>query len=119
MNLLTLPLLNRSCSVNLGNPGFYQRCKDGKKNQCPQCNGKVKPISGIICGNFGHKKILGYRCSSVFHAIYCCKHESNNFPVLGKDDADNSLMDYLEPDDPKRFQEARDGDHMMLTFQCG
>ena len=27
-------------------------------------------------------------------------------------------VNYLVPDDPRRFKEARDGDHMMLTFQC-
>jgi hypothetical protein len=44
----------------------------------------------------------------------------DDFPVLGQQDLDESLIDesFLEDDDPKRFQEGRDGDHLMCPFQC-
>jgi hypothetical protein len=40
--------------------------------------------------------------------------------VLGQQDLDASLIDesFLEDDDPKRFQEGKDGDHLMCPFQC-
>ena len=119
MNLSPLRLLNPFCPILLGKLDFYQRWKDGL-TQCRQCNGRVKAISGVICGNFGHEQIQGYRCSGVYHAKCYRQHDDNRFPVLGDDNADNSLMGVndLEPDDPQRFKETRDGDHMMLPFQC-
>ena len=40
--------------------------------------------------------------------------------MMGKDNLDDLLMvvNDLEPDDPHRFQVARNGDHMMVPFQC-
>jgi hypothetical protein len=48
------------------------------------------------------------------------KYSTDDFPVLGQQDLDSSLIDeaFLEDDDPKRFQEGRDGDHLMYPFQC-
>ena len=41
---------------------------------------------------------------------------------MGRDNLDDSLMgvnvNNLESDDPHRFQMARNGDHIMLPFQC-
>ena len=80
----------------------------------------MKAISGVICGNFGHERIQGYRCSGVYYAKCYRQYDDNRFPVLGDDNVDDSLMGVndLEPDDPQRFKEARNGDHMMLPFQC-
>lgn len=102
-----------------GKTDFYQRWKIGE-SLCQHCSSKVKTVSGIICGNFSHERIPGYRCSGFFHAKCYCQHEDDNFSVLGDDNADNSLMGVNEilSDDPKRFKEARDNDHMMLPFQC-
>ena len=58
MKLSPLRLLNRFCPIFLGKPDFYQRWKVGII-QYRQCNGKVKAISGVIYGNFGHERILG------------------------------------------------------------
>ena len=80
----------------------------------------MKAISGVICGNFGLERIPGYRCSGVYHAKCYRQYDDNRFPVLGDDNSDDSLMGVndLEPDNPERFKEARDRDHMMLPFQC-
>ena len=55
-----------------------------------------------------------------WNAACYTKHNDNNFPKMGRDDLDDSLMGVndLESDDPHRFQMTRNGDHMMLLFQC-
>mmetsp|Transcript_9981 Transcript_9981/g.15337 ORF Transcript_9981/g.15337 Transcript_9981/m.15337 type:complete len:126 (-) Transcript_9981:49-426(-) len=42
------------------------------------------------------------------------------FPVLSIQDLDDSLEDdgRMEDEDPLRFCEARDGDHLLTTFVC-
>eukprot|EP00536_Pseudo-nitzschia_multiseries_P008949 jgi/Psemu1/66766/estExt_Genemark1.C_2380032 len=42
------------------------------------------------------------------------------FPVLSLRDLDNSLINesLLEDEDPTRFKEATNGDHLMTAFQC-
>ena len=59
-------------------------------------------------------------CQSVYHVGCYCKHKRNVYPVLAIKDLDDSLIDdsKMEDDDPKRFEVARDGDHMMFPFQC-
>jgi hypothetical protein len=44
----------------------------------------------------------------------------DRYPVLQAKDLEDSLMDPddLVDDDPMRYQEARDGDHLMCPFQC-
>jgi hypothetical protein len=40
--------------------------------------------------------------------------------VLGVKNLDDALVnkELLEEDDPQRFREARDGDHLVCPFQC-
>ena len=80
----------------------------------------VPATSGIICENFGIVRYLRVRCAGVWHAVCYTKHNDNNFPKMGRDDIDDLLMGLndLELDNPYRFQVARNGDHMMLPFQC-
>jgi hypothetical protein len=44
----------------------------------------------------------------------------DDFPVLNQDVEAEDLVsdDKMEDDDPGRFKEARDGDHLMTPFQC-
>jgi hypothetical protein len=46
--------------------------------------------------------------------------EKDSFPVLGAKDLDDALLDekLLEDDNLLRFQEAREGDHLLCGFQC-
>jgi hypothetical protein len=48
------------------------------------------------------------------------QHQKDAFPVLAIADLDESLLDknLLEDDDPLRFKEAREGDHLVCLFQC-
>ena len=78
---LTIAFVKPLLTILLGKLDFYQRWKDGL-TQCKQCNGKVKEISGVICGNFGHEQIPGYQCSEVYHAKCYRQHKDNRFPVL-------------------------------------
>ena len=56
----------------------------------------------------------------LWHAECYTKLEGDNFPVLGRDDLDDSFMgeDESESEDVNRFQVARNGDSMMVPFQC-
>ena len=59
-------------------------------------------------------------CAGVWYAACYKKYYDNSFPTMGRDVFDYSLMGVndLELDDPYIFQVARNGDHMMLPFQC-
>jgi hypothetical protein len=48
------------------------------------------------------------------------KDPLDKYPVLQAKDVEDSLMDPddLVDNDPMRYQEARDGDHLMCPFQC-
>ena len=77
-------------------------------------------ISGIIYGNFGVERYPGVKCAGVRHAACYTKHWDDIFPIMQKDNLDDLPMrvNELEPDNPHRFQVARNGDHMMVPFQC-
>ena len=80
----------------------------------------VSASSGIICSNFGVERYPGVRCAGVWYAACYTKCNDNNFTVLGRDNLDDSLMGLndLEADNPYIFHVVRNGDHMMLLFQC-
>ncbi|KAI2492586.1 hypothetical protein MHU86_21970 [Fragilaria crotonensis] len=44
----------------------------------------------------------------------------DNFPVFNQETEAEDLVsdDKMEEEDPNRFKEARDGDHLMTPFQC-
>ena len=60
-------------------------------------------------------------CQSVYHAGCYRKHEHDTYPVLAIKNLDDSIIgdSKMEDEDPERFAVARDGDHMMVPFQCG
>jgi hypothetical protein len=78
-------------------------------------------LGGIICANFGLVRGRGLdRCVGAWHAACFRQHEKDVFPVLGVQDVDAALVDesLLEDEDPMRFREAREGDHLLCPFQC-
>ena len=77
-------------------------------------------MSGIICGNFGCRENRGSVCKGAFHGHCFQQGETDRFPVISLRDLDNSLVDdsTMVDEDPLRFKEARDGDHLMAPFQC-
>jgi hypothetical protein len=81
----------------------------------------VGVIGGIICANFGWaRRISVGACTSAWHGACYQQHVKDAFPVLAAADLDEALLDekLLEDDDPMRFKEARDGDHLVCLFQC-
>jgi hypothetical protein len=70
--------------------------------------------------NFGLRQHGNSWCRNAWHGKCYVQHKLDDFPVLGQQDLDALLIDesFLEDDDPKRFQEGRDGDHLMCLFQC-
>ena len=63
---------------------------------------------------------LGKMCQSVYHAGCYSKHKRDVYPVLAIKDLDDSLVDNnkMDNDSPEQFEIARNGDHMMIPFQC-
>ena len=96
------------------------RAWENENATCLICNGKIEGYCGIICGNFGICENQGQLCQGVYHARCYRQHEQDAYPVLAIQDLDDSIMDdsKMVEDDPKRFQVARDGVHMMVLFQC-
>jgi hypothetical protein len=81
----------------------------------------VDDIGGIICANFGWaRKINAGACTGAWHGSCYAQDKRDSFPVLGAKDIDDALLDekLLEDDDPLRFREAREGDHLLCGFQC-
>jgi hypothetical protein len=88
--------------------------------KCVLCNLTLDELSGIRCGNFGLRQHGRVWCTNAWHGRCYVKDSTDDFLVLGQQDLDASLVDeaFLEDDDPKQFQEGRDGDHLMCPFQC-
>jgi hypothetical protein len=59
-------------------------------------------------------------CNGAWHGKCFVQDVNDNFPVLQVQDLDDSLVEpsRFGDEDPKRFKEARDGDHLMTPFQC-
>jgi hypothetical protein len=59
-------------------------------------------------------------CNGAWHGTCFVQDAADKFPVLQVQDLDDSLVDEstLDDEDPNRFKEARDGDHLMTPFQC-
>ena len=77
-------------------------------------------MSGVICANFGCRENRGKICNGAWHAKCYTQHKDDKFPVLKAADLDECLMDEstMVDEDPRRFKEARDGDHLVTPFQC-
>jgi hypothetical protein len=81
----------------------------------------VDAVGGIICANFGWaRSISDGVCRGAWHGSCYTQDKRDSFPVLGAKDIDDALLDekLLKDDDPLRFREAREGDHLMCGFQC-
>ena len=59
-------------------------------------------------------------CNGAWHGACYKQSEKDNFPVFNQETEAEDLVsdDKMEEEDPKRFKEARDGDHLMTPFQC-
>jgi len=82
---------------------------------------KIPPHSGIVCGNYGHSPGSGLVCAGVWHAACYKQYRLDKFPVLKASDLDDDMVDpedFEEEEDQLRFTEARDGDHLIVPFQC-
>ena len=63
---------------------------------------------------------MGSMCQSTYHGCCFQQGEKDSFPVLSLKDLDNSLVDNstIVDKDPAWFKEGRDGDHLLIPFQC-
>jgi hypothetical protein len=78
-------------------------------------------MGGVVCANFGMNRGIGQgNCRGAWHGHCYVQHPKDNFPVLAVSDLDQSIVndEAMEEEDPLRFEEARDRDHLMCPFQC-
>ena len=59
-------------------------------------------------------------CDGAWHAGCYRQHSKDPFPVLNASDLDTAIIndEAMEEEDPRKFQEGRDGDHLMCPFIC-
>jgi hypothetical protein len=69
---------------------------------------KIEKLSGVRCGNFGVRQHDNSWCRNAWHGKCYVQHKLDDFPVLGQQDLDASLIgeSFLEDDDPKRFKKV-------------
>ena len=77
-------------------------------------------MSGIICANFGIRSFGNWTCRVVWHGKCYTEKPGVDFPYMVASDLDGSLIDdnAMAEDDERRFREARDGDSLIVPFQC-
>lgn len=89
--------------------------------RCQECGKMIVHPNGILCANFGVSRgVSGQPCMRAWHGS-CYKQDANDdFPVWCQEVEEDQVIDddLMEDEDPQRFKEARDGDHLMSTFQC-
>jgi hypothetical protein len=58
-------------------------------------------------------------CKGAWHTHCYQQSELDKFPVLAACDLEQSIVndEGMEEEDPMRFRDARDGDHLMCSFQ--
>jgi hypothetical protein len=60
------------------------------------------------------------KCLGAWHGSCYTQSSKDNFPVWARQMDEDEMVDdeQMEIEDPLRFREARDGEHLMVTFQC-
>ena len=83
---------------------------------CAQCGIKVQRGAGVFCANFSHGRGPWTPC----HMVWCGKCYrptlNDHFPVLQPKDKQGNVIDMAREE--QRFRQARNGDHLMISFQC-
>ena len=75
-------------------------------------------VSGVICANFLLQRGTFSDCRGAWCAP-CYKIPDDRFRVRETiDDDGNQLVDLMGEEEHSRFQTARPGDHLLISFQC-
>ena len=119
MNLSRLDLFVLYSLLAHGRSGGYPPLGPGKK-RCIACGGPLPQFCGITCANFGLRTRGISTCQGAFHAKCYRQSADDSFPALRMKDLDDCLVDESDPhfEDEDRFRTARDGDDLMVPFQC-
>ena len=73
-------------------------------------------LHGVVCANFGFRRGVSQEpCKGAWYGSCYKQSERDDLPVFNQDLVSE---DKMEEEDPKRFKEGRDGDHLMTQFQC-
>ena len=71
---------------------------------------------GLFCANFGHERGTRGPCTSAWHGKCYESHQYDRFHINKPEDESGFLQ--VDKQDELRFKQARDGDHLMCSFQC-
>jgi hypothetical protein len=86
--------------------------------RCVKCGKGLQMHSGIVFANFGHARMPGLDpCKGTWCGKCYTQAEKDAFPVLAPRDLEAALMDDAhmeEDDDPLRFKEGQEGDHLFI-----
>ena len=78
-------------------------------------------LHGVVCANFGFRRGASQDpCNGAWHGACYKQSKRDGFPVFNQETEAEDLVsdDKMEGEDPKRFKEARDRDHLITQFQC-
>jgi hypothetical protein len=82
----------------------------------------VTQLGGVVCAIFGFKRGVrpNWECKGAWHGSCYKQGPKDDFPVLNQDVEAEDLIsdDKMEDEDPGRFREGREADHLITPFQC-
>ena len=81
--------------------------------KCGQIKIRTK---GLFCENFGQPRGQVFECRSVWCGSCYTILDGDRFHI--NKPVDESGFEQVEMKDTNRFLEARDGDHLVCSFQC-
>jgi hypothetical protein len=82
-----------------------------------RARGRVrKQMNGLFCANFAHSRECWKPCLSVWCGPCYQQHPLDRYPHHIP--ADESGFEWRSDTDHLRYKKARNGDHLLLPFQC-
>ncbi len=98
-----------------GNFGAPQKFWDWS-GRCNDCSKIVKEMKGVFCANYGvYRSGLGV-CKSVWCGKCYSSGDDDGFHI--QEIEDESCKRWRRAKDETRFKAARNGDHLVVPFQC-
>jgi len=97
-------------------PPDYHKNVPTWTGSCGVCGKIRKQMNELFCANFAHSRDCWRPCNSVWCGSCYTQHPLDHFPRLTP--TDESGFEWRPESDLQRYTQARDGDHLLLPFQC-
>jgi hypothetical protein len=81
-----------------------------------KCGHRCLALCGLFWANFAHSRLHWKPCRSAWHGACYQPHPLDHFYYHVATDDDG--FDWRPPEALQRFRVARDGDHLLTSFQC-